>query len=221
MTSPEVWHMWRAPRENRPQDLYRCHTKRRMGARVHAHPSLAWHRPFENIISRVKFWKVGVIPKEGPARPRKPILLLVWQRHLDLKICFLVTRGEICLSMRSSICLIQENVIFSLPYKKLFDFSNGFIEALQFYWEQTYCKTRKQQVVFLWKAVWDMHGRWCFANMMVFPIVKLHRGFKSLCSKAKWTSIQTLLINLRVWSLWSFDGKHHLLCMSRMAFHIF
>ncbi len=37
---------------------------------------------FENIIyhvSRVKFWKVGVVPKEGWARPCVPVLLFVWQ----------------------------------------------------------------------------------------------------------------------------------------------
>ncbi len=38
---------------------------------------LVWHRLCNFFFF---FWKVGVIPKEGRARPHAPILLLVWQR---------------------------------------------------------------------------------------------------------------------------------------------
>ncbi len=64
--------IWRLSWENRPYSLCRCHTKRRISAYGRAHPSFVWQTLFENVIydvSRVKSWKVGVIPKELWARP--------------------------------------------------------------------------------------------------------------------------------------------------------
>ncbi len=51
---------------------------------------LAWHLLFENIIyvRRVKFWKVGVIPRMGEATHAHPW----YDNDKDLKVCFLVTR---------------------------------------------------------------------------------------------------------------------------------
>ncbi len=75
-----------------PKEGWARHFKRRMGTcdghviqkEGWAHVAillLVWHRLFKNIIydiNNVKFWKVGVILKEGWARPQTPDLLLGW-----------------------------------------------------------------------------------------------------------------------------------------------
>ena len=43
-------------------------------------PTFLKKKKFENLWFFLTFWKVGVIPKEGWAWPRAPVLLLVWQR---------------------------------------------------------------------------------------------------------------------------------------------
>ncbi len=56
-----------------PNVLSRCHTKRRAGAATKKNPFFFLQ-------------KVGVIPKEGLARPRMPVLLLLWKRLRTLGI---------------------------------------------------------------------------------------------------------------------------------------
>ena len=67
-------------RITRKQTLRSLSYIRRMGSRVHAHPSFGMTPTFQNLTHRLYSQKVGVIPKEEWARTRAPILPLVWQR---------------------------------------------------------------------------------------------------------------------------------------------
>ncbi len=76
-----------------PNDLSRCHTKKRMCAHGHARHSFGMTSTFKIYFVEKKFfslkifdffffWKVSVIPKEGQERLCVPVLLLVWQRTM-------------------------------------------------------------------------------------------------------------------------------------------
>ncbi len=91
------WYMTRVTRKQSLRSLSLSYQKN--DGRAWPRPSFffVWHRLFKNKIYdvsrdwlrewremqsvRVKFLKVGVIPKQGWAWPRAPILLLVWQRQ--------------------------------------------------------------------------------------------------------------------------------------------
>ena len=81
--------IWAALREKVPNVFSRCRTKRRTGANGRARPSFGMTPTFQEKKIHIKIkeiwkkkfkkknYKVGVIPKEGRARPRAPVLLLV------------------------------------------------------------------------------------------------------------------------------------------------
>ena len=68
-------NIWAALRKKVPNVLSHCHTKRRYDTDF-----LDLKKNWKFLKFFFFFWKVGVIPKEGWARPCAPVLLLVWQR---------------------------------------------------------------------------------------------------------------------------------------------
>ncbi len=84
-------YKWCASRENRPNGLCRCHTKRRMGVHGRVHPSFGMTPTFQNL---TWIWKVGVTPK-GHSCPS----FFCHDNNKDLKVCFLVTCVRCCLCL--------------------------------------------------------------------------------------------------------------------------
>ncbi len=76
--------------------LSRCHTKRRMGTSFGMtqtfHTFFIWKKFWFFLGGRLFFffWKVGVIAKEGRARPLTPVLLLVWQTVSHFHAVFVI-----------------------------------------------------------------------------------------------------------------------------------
>ncbi len=63
--------------------FFSCHTQRQIGGWSPPIFLLVWHQRTILCCPHILYSVGSVIPKEGLARPRPPILLLVWQRQIS------------------------------------------------------------------------------------------------------------------------------------------
>ncbi len=119
-----VWivrFMWVVLCKKVPNVLSRCHTKRKTGLHGRTHPSFGMTPTFLffSFFNFFFFWKVGVIPKEGWAQSRTPVLLLVWQR-LRILGTFSCGAAHVCMNMcDSNSRLWHHNLCYSIIMKEV------------------------------------------------------------------------------------------------------